>query len=194
MTAQGNRNRHIINWINNINKNVRKMLNAAILDGNSQRKLTIFFFTSTSASVLGMAVKIRDVLTHGFYHFTSFLTWLSEDIWVSYSHSSCEVVPSVLRFKLPRDKLRLLSLKRQIKIKTYTGLQRTALIFHDLDRDSVWIWITKMDSRTGKGKRIWPETPFWLVHARWDAAEHERSGYLRSPSHQSVLGHPKMWI
>lgn len=177
------------------------LLNAAILDGNSQRKLTIvFFFTSTSTSVLGMAVKIRDVLTHGFYHFTSFLTWLSEDIWVSYSHSSREVVPSVLRFKLPRDKLRLLSLKRQIKIKTFTGLQRTALTFHDLDRDrynnmySIIKWITKMDSRTGKGKRIWPETPFWLVHVQWDAAKHERSGYLRSPSHQSVLGHPKMWI
>lgn len=55
-------------------------------------------------------------------------------------------------------------------------------------------WMKQTDLRKGgKDIGISPETLFWLVHARWDAAERERSGYLTSPSHQSMLEHPKIW-
>lgn len=112
----------------------------------------------------------------------SILTWLSEDVWVGYCHSSSEVLPSVLSLKLPCYKLRLLGLKYNEKFKLTF---RETLISR---------WMKQMDLRKrGKDIEISPETLFWLVRARWDAAERERSGYLKSPSHQSMLGHPIVW-
>lgn len=123
---------------------------------------------------------------------TSFLTWLSEDIWVSHSHSSCEVIASVLCLKLPCDELRLLRLQRHWKCNTFCPSKTTALIFCDLDRNSDWTGIVRIYSRTEKDKFKWPEILFWLGHARWDAGGHEHSDYLRNPSPQSVLGHPEI--
>ena len=63
------------------------------------------------------------------------LTWLSEDVWVGHRDSGCEVAPSVLSFKLPRYKLRLLGLKynQQLKLfweKNQTNLQQQKLRPH----------------------------------------------------------------
>lgn len=122
----------------------------------------------------------------------SCLTRLSEDVWVGYCHSSGEVVPSVFRFKLPRNKLGLLSLKlmshSNIKL-----MHQTAFIFSDRRGAESKYGIGSVDLRKETDIRISPGTLFWLVHAQWDAAEREHSDYLKSPSHQSALGHPKMW-
>lgn len=65
-----------------------------------------------------MTVKLRDIQTKLLSFHLSFLTWLSKDVGVSYCHSSCEVVPSVLSFKLPRNELGLLGLKHNKQTKS----------------------------------------------------------------------------
>lgn len=71
--------------------------------------------------------------------------------------------------------------KTQSTIQTLSCLHQTAFVLCD----------QYSDSGRQTDVRISPGTPFWLVRARWDAAERERSGCLKSPSHRSVLGHPK---
>lgn len=98
-----------------------------------------------------------------------FLTWLSEDVWVSYCHSCSVVIPSVFSFKLPCDKLGLLGLKRVLNVGSHGQLL-----------DQIW--------------RILPETQFGLARVLWDAAEREHSDYRKNPSHLSKLGNPRRLI
>lgn len=77
-----------------------------------------------------MTVNLSDALVRLLLFHLSCLTRLSEDVWVGYCHSGGEVVPSVLRFELPRDKLGLLSLKL-ISRSNIKLMQQTAFIFCD---------------------------------------------------------------
>lgn len=105
------------------------------------------------------------------------LGWLlSQQRW---SHSPCT------QFQTATLQTGTAGSETQSTTQTLSCSQTTAVILCDS-----WRW----DGICGeKDIRISPGTLFWLAHAQWDAAERERSDYPKSPSHRSMLGHPKTW-
>lgn len=93
------------------------------------------------------------------------LTWLPEDIWVGYSHSSSEITSSVLSFKLPGYKLGLLGLQ-------HNKHKAELVIWHKtLSNSDSWAWsVREYKRRDGYKNLTWNTVLARTRSVRWSRA------------------------